>query len=320
MQKVTIMLIPDGGNACKQFKVSTGWLYVILFIMVPSSFATAFFARDYLELKRVHKDYLNVIKENESYRGEAKVVVAELDEVKKSLKRVQDFSNKLQEIVSLQTNTVAKQTGIGPLSDEEYDQFRKGNGETLVASNSQSLSSLPLGINLDRLNFKPVFDKMSETRIQSDNQAIDMQRLLTRVNQQKYLLNSIPSILPVDGWVTSNFGRRVSPFTGQLSSHQGLDVASPIGTPIHTPADGVVIFSGKKSGYGNFVMIAHGYGIVTRYGHNAQNLAQPGQKVKRGEQIATVGDTGRSTGPHLHYEVWVNGSPVNPEKFILNLP
>ncbi len=83
-------------------------------------------------------------------------------------------------------------------------------------------------------------------------------------------------------------------------------------------ADGVVVFSGMKEGFGNFVMIAHGYGIVTGYGHNAQNLVITGQVIKRGEQLSTVGQTGRTTGPHLHYEIWVNGRVVDPKRFILN--
>jgi murein DD-endopeptidase MepM/ murein hydrolase activator NlpD len=98
----------------------------------------------------------------------------------------------------------------------------------------------------------------------------------------------------------------------------GIDVAAPVGTPIVAPADGVVIFTGAKQGFGNFIMIAHGYGVVTRYGHNHQNMVQPGQKVTRGEQIGTVGNSGRTTGPHLHYEVLVNGHNENPKKFILD--
>ena len=101
--------------------------------------------------------------------------------------------------------------------------------------------------------------------------------------------------------------------------HRGIDIASSIGTPVLSPADGVVIFNGKKEGFGNFIMIAHGYGIVSRYGHNAENLVKVGQRVQRGEQIATVGMSGRTTGPHLHYEVVVDGHNTNPQKFILKM-
>ena len=107
-------------------------------------------------------------------------------------------------------------------------------------------------------------------------------------------------------------------FTGKKSFHKGLDIAASVGTPIYAPASGVVVFSGKKSGFGNFVMIAHSsHGIVTSYGHNSENLVRVGQAVVRGEQIANVGNTGNSTGSHLHYEVHVNGRAVNPLKFII---
>jgi murein DD-endopeptidase MepM/ murein hydrolase activator NlpD len=152
----------------------------------------------------------------------------------------------------------------------------------------------------------------------SIRQTFELKRLLSTLSQKKALLASLPSISPVRGWITSDFGKRVSPFTGEVSMHKGIDIASPVGTPIYAPADGVVIYSGPKAGFGNFIMIAHyGYGAVTRYGHNSQNMVQAGQSVKRGEQIASVGISGRTTGPHVHYEVWVNGQAVNPKKFIL---
>src|SRR6185312_3091128 len=153
----------------------------------------------------------------------------------------------------------------------------------------------------------------------ANDHALELQRLLSTLSQQKSLLSSIPSVAPVDGWITSGYGIRVSPFTGERTMHSGLDIAAPVGTPILAPADGVVIFTGAKAGYGNFIMIAHGYGVVTRYGHNHQNMVQPGQKIARGEQIATVGDSGRTTGPHVHYEIVVNGKTNDPKKFILDM-
>jgi murein DD-endopeptidase MepM/ murein hydrolase activator NlpD len=172
---------------------------------------------------------------------------------------------------------------------------------------------------MDNLVFRPVFDRLNSIGQDANNHAFELQHLLSTLSQQKALLSSIPTFSPVDGWITSGFGRRVSPFTGEKGVHQGIDIAAPIGTPILAPADGVVIFTGAKDGFGNFIMIAHGYGVVTRYGHNLQNMVQPGQKVSRGEQIATVGMTGRTTGPHCHYEIVVNGKTENPQKFILDM-
>ncbi|MEZ4744132.1 MAG: M23 family metallopeptidase [Bdellovibrionota bacterium] len=172
---------------------------------------------------------------------------------------------------------------------------------------------------MDSLIFRPVLTRLSQVGDESNRQALELKKLLSTLGQKKSLLSSIPSANPVNGWITSKFGKRISPFTGKSTMHRGLDVASNIGTAILAPANGVVIFSGRKAGFGNFIMIAHGYGIVTRYGHNAQNMVQVGQKIKRGEQIGTVGMSGRTTGPHLHYEIWVNGRPVDPKIHFRNI-
>ena len=135
---------------------------------------------------------------------------------------------------------------------------------------------------------------------------------------QKVLLASTPSIWPVRGYLSASFGKRIDPFTGQLDFHQGLDVSTPLGAKVHAPADGVVVSCGSKGGYGNAVVIDHGYGVVTRYGHLASFNVRPGQRVRRGDVIAYVGNTGKSTAPHLHYEVWVKDQAQNPVHYILD--
>lgn len=132
------------------------------------------------------------------------------------------------------------------------------------------------------------------------------------------LLRSTPTILPARGWITSYYGPRKSPYSGRLRMHEGLDVGARTGTPIVAPADGIVTFSGKRMGFGNLIQIDHGYGIETLYAHAHRLTAQKGDFIRRGQEIATVGSTGYSTGPHLHYEVWINGTPVDPLFFILD--
>tara|TARA_B100001971_G_C18268036_1_gene596517 strand:- start:89292 stop:90377 length:1086 start_codon:yes stop_codon:yes gene_type:complete len=132
------------------------------------------------------------------------------------------------------------------------------------------------------------------------------------------ILKSTPSILPSVGWITSYFGIRISPYSGGRKMHEGLDVGAPFGTPIVAPADGIITFAGHKPGFGNFVQIDHGYGIETIYAHAQKVIAKNGQKINRGDLIAKVGSTGYSTGPHLHYEVRVNGIAVDPLYFILD--
>jgi murein DD-endopeptidase MepM/ murein hydrolase activator NlpD len=131
-------------------------------------------------------------------------------------------------------------------------------------------------------------------------------------------LRSTPTIMPTNGHLTSTYGPRMSPYAGRIKFHEGVDFGAPIGTPIVAPADGIVTFAGPKPGFGNFVQIDHGYGVETIYGHASQVLAKKGQKVARGDRIAIVGNTGYSTGPHVHYEVRVNGTPVDPLYYTLN--
>jgi murein DD-endopeptidase MepM/ murein hydrolase activator NlpD len=134
---------------------------------------------------------------------------------------------------------------------------------------------------------------------------------------QQALLASAPSIWPVRGWVTSDFSVRLDPYTGERVMHEGIDVAASSGTPVRAPSDGTVVFSGLEGGYGHVLVIDHGYGLKTRYGHLLRIDVKVGEKVKRGQFVAAVGNSGRSTGPHLHYEVRVNGVADNPRKFIL---
>ncbi len=137
-------------------------------------------------------------------------------------------------------------------------------------------------------------------------------------DSQRSLLASTPTIWPVRGWITSSFGRRTSPFTGRLQMHEGLDIAARPGTPVKATADGVVIYSGWKSDFGKLVTVDHGYGYRTRYGHLSKIYVKNGQRIKRGDTVGSVGSTGRSTGPHLHYEVKVRGLPVNPKTYLLD--
>jgi murein DD-endopeptidase MepM/ murein hydrolase activator NlpD len=135
---------------------------------------------------------------------------------------------------------------------------------------------------------------------------------------QSVLLSSTPSIWPVRGYLSAGFGNRLDPFTGQKDFHPGLDISTPIGTKVFAPADGVVVSTAPQGAYGNAIVIDHGYGVVTRYGHLEGYGVKPGQKVRRGDLVGYVGSTGRSTGPHLHYEVWVRDQAQNPIHFILD--
>ncbi len=130
------------------------------------------------------------------------------------------------------------------------------------------------------------------------------------------LANSTPNLWPVEGPVTGSFGERTDPFNGEGAFHSGVDISASYGQPVIAPADGVVTFADFSGGYGRSILIDHGHGITTRYGHLSSFAVAPGQFVHRGDTIGYVGLSGRSTGPHLHYEVRINDTPVNPHKYL----
>lgn len=126
-----------------------------------------------------------------------------------------------------------------------------------------------------------------------------------------------PAGLPVRaGYASSSFGMRADPFTAKREFHRGMDFSGPLGSDILSVADGVVAFSGRHPSYGNMVDIDHGNGYMTRYAHNQKNLVEPGQRVRAGDVIALMGRSGRATGVHVHFEVWVNDRPVNPHAYL----
>jgi len=313
MSKLTVVIIPDDARRSRQFvlpRIAFRLAWMSSFFVVAMF---GYFVCDYLELREIRDRFDQITSENEGLKGEAHVLMNNLEEVKQSLHRVQDYSTKLADITNVKVQQFSRKTGIGVRKNQ--DDYKVAVQEQL---SQHTTERMPLGVTFDNLLFRPVFDRLKGLGLEANKQAFELQQLLSTLSQQRSLLMSVPSVSPVNGWVTSGYGKRVSPFTGFTAMHQGLDLASPVGTPIYAPADGVVIFSGKKAGFGNFIMIAHGYGVVTRYGHNAENLVQPGQRVSRGEQIATIGMTGQTTGPHLHYEVMVNGRATNPVRFILD--
>jgi murein DD-endopeptidase MepM/ murein hydrolase activator NlpD len=138
--------------------------------------------------------------------------------------------------------------------------------------------------------------------------------LETKLND---LITSVPTEWPASGQVTSGVGTRLSPFTGEPEFHAGIDIPNPTGTPVHAPGNGVVDFAGESAGNGRNVVLSHGQGITTLYAHLSKAYVKKGDRVRKGEKIAEVGSTGKSTSPHLHYEVRVNGVPIEPRDHLL---
>lgn len=188
---------------------------------------------------------------------------------------------------------------------------------TEVGDNPGDFSRTYLPLHRQELAARKMQDFLDRLSDASHLEEVRQQDLLRALRDNRSLLAATPSIWPVTGFVSSSFGKRNSPFGRGPQFHKGLDISNRQGTPVIAPAEGTVTMAGPDGAYGNSVEIEHGGGIVTKYAHLQRATVKPGQWVKRGETLGYVGMTGRTTGPHLHYEVHLNGVPVNPMRYIL---
>ena len=271
---------------------------VVLIGVLGSSF---YFVQQYLKLQGSETELVKLRRESKIRKIQVEKFAQQVRNFETEMVRLERFEKKLRIITALENSprSIEKNWGVGGPYGFSANSFTTAMGRG-AANMVERLSG-----GLERLG--------KQAKIQS----ISFQELDDFFKNQKSLLSSTPSIWPTRGWVTSSFGFRKSPFTGLREKHEGWDIAARSGAPVRTTADGVVIVEGREYGYGNLVEIDHGYGLVTRYGHNSKHLVKVGDRVKRGQVITLVGNTGRSTGPHLHYEVLLNGVPVNPKNYIL---
>ena len=297
----TLIVVPDHSSTVKRYQIQRSFLYqvgggVLGLVLIILGFTIHYFsvAKDAAE-NRLLRD------ENLTLRSQLKSIRERIDHIGSTLDRVERFDQKLRAVTLL--SDPQRNLAMGPTAADPNSQVPTSDtdfGKLAAAESPKVLSS-----KLDKLSAEATRQEQS------------LQELQAYFQDQRSLLASTPSIWPARGWVTSDFGARMDPYTAERVMHQGLDIAAPHGKDVLAPSDGTVVFAGLEGGYGNVVVIDHGYGIKTRFGHLAKLECKAGDHVKRGQVVAAVGNTGRSTGPHLHYEVRVNGIPENPRKFIL---
>lgn len=299
-KKVTLFLVPDGTNKIRQFSFPR-FLPAILAVII--GFSSAFFIWliiDYKSLRVQIPRLAWLEKEHEKNKNQFIHLANRIDQVTQKVGELNEFDRKLKIMVNLETG-------------DEKDQFQGVGGSEpifLTSDDAESKSHQDLVRSMHRS-----LDRL-ESEIYIGEQ--DKNQLHTFLENQKMLLACTPSIWPTKGWMSSSFGYRKSPFTGEKEFHKGIDIATRMGAPIISPADGFVSSIETDRGYGRMLTIKHGYGLMTRYAHLKSALVKKGQYVKRGETIALVGNSGRSTGPHLHYEVFLNNVRINPTHYILN--
>ncbi|MBW1804775.1 MAG: M23 family metallopeptidase [Deltaproteobacteria bacterium] len=229
------------------------------------------------------------------------LLVRKIDQINSKMVELKKFDHKLKVMVNLETG-----------ENEDVQFLGIGGSDPSLINPEYSIEEAHK--NLVRLMHRSLDNLNTEIAVQTE----EMTELYDFLEGQKCMFACTPSIWPAKGWVSSRFGYRISPFTNEKEFHNGLDVSARTGSTIISPADGVVSSVGKSYGFGNILTINHGYGLKTKYAHLKKALVKKGQAVKRGQKIALMGISGRSTGPHLHYEVHLKGVPVNPLRYILN--
>ena len=310
-KKISFVILGNSGAPAKQICTSKSSLLLFGFILMGIIAAFGYIVYDYYNLRgasfQLQKRELHISSQLEEIQHQRKQIqefASEINTLKAKLLALNSFEKKIRIIANIEKTNGSKAIfGVGGSIPEDLD------------------AQIPLREKHYSL-MRNMHEQVEEIGRASVSQQENLETLLKSLEDQQNLLASTPAIRPISrnakSWVTSRFGYRKSPFTGRREFHKGFDLASRKGTPILATADGVVTFAGKKGLLGLTIVIDHGHGIKTRYGHNHKLLKKRGDRVKRWDTIALMGSTGRSTGPHTHYEVHLNGMPVNPEKYILN--
>lgn len=297
LRKYHIVVFKDNEGVCKKLHIR-GWIFfavagLLISLVAGNIHFWSYFAGYKLVATRLQETGRVV----DEQKNQLVSLSNKLKDLEKDLLRVREFDSKLRVMINLETQM--ETTGAIGGQDSSF-------AKNYLPIHRQELLARKMHNFLNQLN--------TDTRLEEMRQ----EDMVEAFKHNPSLLASTPIIWPTDGWVSSGFGRRISPFTGQAENHLGLDISGRPGTPVVAPAKGVVSFSGVDGGNGNTLILAHGAGLSTRYAHLQQAVANEGDTVNRGDLIGYLGNSGRSTGPHLHYEVRLNGVCVNPLRYILN--
>ena len=298
--KATVIFLPGGSSKVRKISIPNRLIPLLSFLIVVAIVIIGLLVNDYIRIKSQIPELQHLRKESKIQKTQLIALCKEITQSSQKIAALQEFDHKLRIM-----------TNLSPSG--EQDQFLGVGGSNMsTLKPDYQLEDVHSGLiqkmheAIDGLNTEIVMTALSQN---------ELSRFL---EEQKSLLACTPSLAPTNGWYSSGFGYRISPFTNHREFHKGLDIATRIGTHIIAPADGLVVSVGREGNYGRMIAINHGYNMKTRYGHLNKYRVKKGDRVKRGQIIAEVGKSGRCTGPHVHYEVLLNGVPVNPLRYILD--
>lgn len=301
----TLFVLTNDASKARQFRIPIKLFKAVSALTVIFSIVLVYVFFDYARLKASDVELSAIKKENMSQKLELLGFAAKIKELEGHFAKLNLFDKKLRIIANIDD---PRPTGGSPDA-----QLMGMGGNTETAEDYFSTPGAKVGALVKQMS-----GDLTELERRAKTQENSFTELQEELMRQSTMLAATPSIWPSKGWVTSGYGERTSPFTGFQGLHKGMDIANRIGTPVVSSAEGIVVRAGDDPGLGKVVIISHGMGLKTTYGHLSELMVRQGQKVTRGQRIASMGNTGRSTGPHLHYEVTQNGVSVNPSKYILD--
>lgn len=296
----TIFMVPDKAAKVQRFRLPEIIVKAGGAAMIVLLFFSIFSVSQYAQLKQK--------------QGEAKYFKSMVQNQKLELEKFTDKVGALEGQMERLRQVERKLRGLMSLDRPEGAGERSGRGS--ISLEGQERPDLPGLTEQERRNrIIQELERLEEDARIQEKRFSEIEGL---AEKRRALLAARPSIGPTSGAITSPFGRRQSPFTDREQMHEGVDIANRMGTPIVATADGTVSFVGSDQAQGRVIVIDHGFDITTSYGHVDKMLVKVGDKVKRGQKIATMGNSGLSTGPHLHYEVRLKGAAVNPKRYMPN--
>jgi murein DD-endopeptidase MepM/ murein hydrolase activator NlpD len=330
MASYTVLIIPDHASRVRRFRVSRRARWAALAGAVAFA-ATAAGSVGWLRVRMQMPELDELRADNAQKAEELERLAGSVEQLAGELARVQELERKVRVIANLPAPAERK---VGPPgvgggdADEDLPQLAPaeagaaggegGDDEPAPEGAPDDPGDAAAGSGAPHAaRVATLHARAAQLQTQADARARSLARLVDELAGKSRRLASTPSIWPTRGWVTSGYGWRTSPFTGLRQFHAGLDISSKHGTPIVAPARGRVVSAAKDGALGLTLVIDHGYGIRTTYGHTSALFVKKGEEVARGQKIAAVGSTGRSTGPHLHYVVKVDGRQVNPANYVL---
>jgi murein DD-endopeptidase MepM/ murein hydrolase activator NlpD len=320
-KKISLLIFTDDDDNPVKIVTSMKLILSILGISLVSLLFIMALIIDYGSLFIDSLEKRRMVVENQNLKKQLNIVESKLSALDLSLSRSKSFITKLKLITNTEDPNYSLTLGQSNIQTEENPELldlEKNPLDFLSGPTERQTEKSFIVESRSHQNYATLAIRIDKSIKETELQEQSMTDLWQLLSDRQSLLASTPSVKPAQGWISSLFGLRPNPFTGRTILHAGIDIAANIGTPIVAPANGVIISAGYSEGYGKVIEIDHGYGLTTRYAHCSQTFVKIGQKVNRFDVIASVGNTGRSTGAHLHYEVRVSGVPRNPMLYVLD--